>query len=317
MVSKNLVARVIYPFYIANQNPFIQIFGLPKSEPAAIVNDGSLGLITALDMVSNTVQGHNANEALVLDGESYRLNFEFKYAVDGTEYLMQLPVVRHSSGRFDNFIRSWHHVFRLSNAEQKQFLANQLSYDYAYNGRQIISVDTGQSGIGDLRLGVARYLMKSQTPSPRQAVMRASIKLPTGDSEKLMGSGGTDISLEIAMQDENLLSRYRIGVFGQVGALWLGSSDLFYDVQRHVVAYGAAGMTWNYSNGVILRSQLNLHSSFYDSNIVDIGGDSVQFTVGGSILYSGANRVDIGITENLFTNATPDFGVNVTYRSLF
>jgi hypothetical protein len=311
VLPQHVFANAIYPFYISNQNPFIQIFGLPRSEPAYLLANNQFEQITTLDIVNNTVKGSNSHEELVLDGESYRLNFAFKYTFDDTEYTLQLPLVRHTSGRFDNFIRSWHQFFGLSNDEQKQFPANQLNYYYARNGNKIVDITKGVSGIGDLQIGLARYF------EGRRTVVRASLKLPTGDVDKLMGSGAPDVSFTVSSQDANLLSQYHIGLYGQLGLLWLGASDLFPAIQRHTVALGTAGFSWHYWKVVVLRSQLDLHSPFYKSSIVDIGGSSVQLTVGGSLVFSRRHRMDIGVTENLFSDATPDIGLNLTFRSLF
>ena len=316
-IFQSVSAKAIYPFYFSNQNPFIQIFALPRSEPASLLRNNRFEQITALDIVNNTVEGKDADENLVLDGETYRLNAAIKWSLSDTEYTLQLPFICHSSGRFDNFIRSWHHFFGLSNDEQKQFGPNHLSYYYVNNGRQLVDIANDVSGIGDLQFSMARYLSGTSARNSRQTVVRATLKLPTGDADKLMGSGAPDVSFTMAVQDATLLSQYHMGVYGQIGVLWLGASDLFYDIQRHTVAYGTAGFTWHYWNMVLLRSQLDLHSPFYNSDIVHIGGDSVQLTVGGTLVFSHRHRMDIGVTENLFTDATPDIGLNLTFRSLF
>lgn len=316
-LSQNVSARTVYPFYLNNQNPFIQIFGLPRPQPAELLNSNGLEQITSLDIVNNTVQGSNAGEKLVLDGESYRLNLAYRYTYGETEYAFQVPFVRHTSGRFDNFIRNWHHFFGMSNDEQRQFKANQLSYFYQDNSGQIINIDSATSSIGDIQFSIAHELKEGDTPGAAKTVIRASLKLPTGNPDKLTGSGAPDLAVAIASQNDALLSRFNLGLYGQAGVLWTGSSDLFSGLQRRTVAFGTAVINWYFSRHIEFRTQLDLHSSFYNSSIVDIGGNSVQLNVGGTVIFAPQHRLDIGVTENLFSDATPDIGLNLVYRHLF
>lgn len=307
-------ADEFYPFYVANQNPFIQIFGLPRADTAKLLSDGESQQFTALDVVNNTVQGSDAHDTVVLDGETYRLNLGYKFSVKDIEYSVDIPLISHTSGYFDNAIRHWHSLLGISNDEQKQFPANHLKYLYTHNGKTLINIDRNTSGIGDIQIGIASRVSKRQLKQLSSLAFRTTIKLPSGNSGYLMGSGAPDIAFAISSQADHLQSIPGAGLYGDLGILWLGRAKQFSETQRRLVEFGTVGFSWKIVNNVVFHSQLDMHTSFYNSQIVDIGGNSVQLTVGGAYIGQMNNRFDVGITENMLTDATPDFGINFVYR---
>jgi hypothetical protein len=307
---------VVLPYYFSNQNPFIQIFVLPRAEPHVFLPKKSLLTITSLDIVNNTVQGKTKNETLILDGETYRFNFAMKYGLTRNINLnFDLPIVKHASGRFDNFIRNWHDFFGLSNREQEQFEPNQLQYLYSNNGIERVNISSNQQGVGDARLAVT--YKENETQSKNNIIYRLYLKLPTGNAEKLLGSGAVDVGFSASTQSPTYLKEYYSGIYGQLGFVWLGKSDLFEDVQRRLATFGSATIDWDYWRPVVFKAQLDIHSAYYRSDIVDLGGNSVQLTVGGTIELDKKSQIDIGVTENLMTDATPDIGLNLSYWSRF
>lgn len=303
----------IQPFYLNNQNPFIQIFGLPKAESARLVANGHFRSITTLDIVNNTVQGEMGSEKLVLDGETYRLNMALRYGLSQlSEFGVDIPLIEHRQGRFDNFIRNWHDFFGLSNKEQKQFEPNQLNYYYQNNSNKKIDIHDNQSGVGDIRLSLAGSGTTVINWLPETLIYRALVKLPTGDSKKLLGSGAFDAALSVSQKNNNLLMDYYSEFMGQVGILWLGKSDLFPDMQRRYAIFASSSIDWDYWKPLVFKAQLDFHSSFYKSEIGHLGKSSVQLTVGGAINIGKDTHFDIGVSENLITDSTPDIGLNLS-----
>lgn len=271
-----------------------------------------------MDVASNTVKGESAGEEFILDGETSRFSFMLKYGIsDYVEVDVVAPYVKHSHGRFDNFIQNWHDFLGLSNEEQKQFSPNNLHYYYKYKDKELINITDNTSGIGDIKLGISFDLSSFSFTRAREIIVRLGLKLPTGSAEQLLGSGAADYSLSIAANDDKLGYGNFISLFGQAGILLVGQSDLFSDVQKRFVFHGSAGFDWFYWDPVVLRTQLDVHSSFYESDIEHLGESSVQLTVGGTIWLSKDMSVDIGVSENMVTDSTPDVGLNLVFRSGF
>lgn len=301
------------PLSISNQNPFIQIFGLPATQTARLLPPGGSAAGVTFDLANNSTINKQAGvDEITLDGESYRLSLSLRRTMsNGIELGAELPLVGHHGGVMDNFIEGWHDTFGLTNSQRNQSPSNTLKYEYRHNGVVVMGFSESNNGVGDLRLFAARELYHT----PEEALsLHATLKLPTGDADQLHGSGAADLALSAAHMKERWLSRWRLSTLLNGGVLLLGESDRFSERQRNAVLFGSTGIIWD-SHGLIdLKAQLDVHSAFYRSDLEQLGSNTIQLTVGGSIHFSPAARLDLGVGENLFTDTTPDFLINIAFR---
>lgn len=304
------------PFSIKNQNPFIQIFGLPTTQQARVLPLDGEAIEVVLDIANNSVINKKAgNEEITLDGETYRLSLILRHGVgNGMEVGAELPLVAHSNGVMDNFIEDWHDTFGLTNSERNKTTSNTLNYDYRRDGAAVLGFTQPNNGVGDIRLFAARKLFQN---SEGALSLHASLKLPTGDADQLHGSGAADLALSAAHIRERWLSRWQLSTFINGGLLFLGESDQFSDIQNRTVAFGGAGVIWDSHSLIDLKAQIDAHSAFYRSDLDQLGSDTVQLTVGGSIHFSTTARLDLGVGENLLTDTTPDFLINIAYKQSY
>lgn len=301
------------PFSIKNQNPFIQIFGLPTTQQARLLPANGEAIEVALDIANNsTINKTAGNETITLDGESYRLSLSLRRAVgNGIEVAAELPLVGHHNGVMDNFIEGWHDTFGLTNSERNQSPSNVLNYDYRRNGIAVMSIAQPDNGLGDIRLSAAKKLYHDAKGA---LSLHASLKLPTGDADQLHGSGAPDLALSAAQMSERWLSRWQLSTFFNGGLLLLGKSDRFSDIQRNSAFFGSTGIIWDSHSLIDLKAQLDGHTALYRSDLDQLGTDTLQLTVGGSIHFSPSARLDLGVGENLFTDTTPDFLINIAFK---
>jgi len=61
---------------------------------------------------------------------------------------------------------------------------------------------------------------------------------------------------------------------------------------------------------------MDLHTAFYDSELKQLGS-SMQLLAGGTARMPGNVLLDLGISEQLITDATPDVGFYLSLRHLF
>ena len=305
-------AQTSAPFSIKNLNPFIQVYGLPTTEPADLKLDKTYASMISLDIANNSILAQRGNEEIILDGETYRLAYTFRYGLGhNSEIGFEIPLIAHSNGFLDNFIEGWHDFFGLTNEQRNKTPSNNLHYQYQVNNSQVINIETPSQGIGDIRLFVARQLNKT---SDSAMSLHTGLKLPTGDAEQLHGSGATDLSVSLAYIKRDWLSSLELTTFANGGVLFLGQGDVLSDIQRDVVGFGSAGLIWDNSNVIDLKAQLDVHSSVYDSQLDQLGKKTVQLTVGGSVYINPTMRLDIGVGENLTTDTTPDFLINLALK---
>ncbi|HTZ41574.1 MAG TPA: DUF3187 family protein, partial [Syntrophales bacterium] len=186
----------ILPFHTQNQSPVIQIFGLPAINDSRILPAGGKELTLVLDVANNYVDDTARNEHIVLDGETYRLDLAGRFGIGNRlELGFEIPYIFQSGGVLDGFIESYHSTFGLPQGGRDQAPKGRLLFNYQRNGATLFQVDQCISGIGDLRLTAGFQVYRDETESLRALALRASLKLPTGDSNELRGSGSTDLAL--------------------------------------------------------------------------------------------------------------------------
>ena len=196
-------------FLLRNQNPFLQIFGLPPFQSAEIAMAGRYKYDLSLDIANHADAGDNAVEDFVIDGESYFLTLSLRRRVhDRLELGVDLPLVAHADGFLDNSIESWHDTFGMSNTKRRG-PSNQLGFQYSRDGTVLYRLDSSSAGLGDIQLTAAMPLREPEGDDRRTVTLRSSIKLPTGDADELRGSGAADISVGLYVADRRTLLESR------------------------------------------------------------------------------------------------------------
>jgi len=313
------LADATSPFYNVNQNPLIQLNGLPPLEKGIVMESGMSSANVIMDITSSSISEVDQQEQIILDGETYRLNLMFRhglkqpvFGMKGVEVGIDIPFISHRGGSLDGFIRNWHNVFGLSNSERDQFQDDQLQYQYRRNGVTAFRMLNTSSSIGDIRLSAAWQLACRHSDETVCSALRASLKLPTGKAEKLSGSGGLNFSL--AHTTSRTYQRYTFNYGG--GLLFNGPSDLLDEQQKNVVGFANAGINYQPElfPWMVLKAQLDGHSAMYDSALKNLGSDSVQINIGGSILFSAKTALDIGVVEDIVTSTVPDVAFHLALR---
>jgi hypothetical protein len=293
------------PIYLANQNPFVQIYGLPKSEAGFITPKGKLDA-TFLYYVSNNAFSDTASngETMTWDGETSQVTMKLRYGLfERLEVGIDMPYVQQGGGYWDSVIRNFHSLVGFPNDRQEEFDKNQI--DYSVNGKTYL--DNDHSGLGDIRFTAALPLLIESERSRRALAIRSVLKLPTGDSAYLLGSGGTDISMGLAYTDKELLAIINTVLTANLGAVYMSDSDVLSEMQRNVAGYGGISADWLALKWLEVKLQLDMHSAMYDTELIQLGS-SIQLLAGGTIHVPGDVLIDFGISEQLVTDATPDVG---------
>ena len=286
------------PFVVRDQNPLLAGFGLPTAMPSDIPDD----LTGRFDLYwgSSALMQERGNEALLVDAETReaRLTLQGSFMDGGIGWQLQLPYRYTGGGNLDSFIDSWHDTFGLPDGARSALPRDQIGIAYTRAGTRELNINSSATGAGDIQAAIG-YQMPNDL-----AVLAAwlTLKLPTGDADKLTGSGGTDVSLLLAAQRQ-LSARW--SVFGQAAATYLGEGDLLPDRQRNVVWSGMTGVGFETWRGLSLKVQIDAHTAAYDSDL-DFFSDAVVLTVGGDYLFESGWRLDLGVSEDIAVEHSPD-----------
>ena len=302
---------------LRNQNPFLQIFGLPPFQAANLATDGETKYDLIFDLVSHADDGENRFEEVVVDGESYFLTLSLRRGVTrNLELGIDVPLVGHAGGFLDNAIESWHDLLGLSNGK-RDGTRNELGFRYSGNGDDLYELDSSTFGIGDIQLTAAVPLRRPSENSDLALAVRSSIKLPTGDADELRGSGTTDFSTGLYASDKRTLWQRDLDLSGFAGVLLLGEGEVLTDIQRSTVPYGGIAAAWWMTERFAITTQIYAQGEYFDSDLDELGGSSLQLAVGFDYrLQRNGLSLLFSIVEDAAPNktTTPDFGVHFSIR---
>ncbi len=301
-------ARPVTPFFTFNQSPLVQLYGLPAIGEARILDPGEQRYRLQADIASNYTVGRKGGESILLDGETTRLTLAFSgHGGRNFEWGLAIPYVSHSGGMLDGFIRQWHDVFGLPQGGRAEAADDVLDYRYVRDGQTLIGQTQEGEGVGDVRLSGGWQLRRPGADDNSALALRASLKLPTGDSTLLHGSGGTDLALWLT----GAYGGYGLGpsasVYGGFGALLMNQGDVLPQQQRSYVPFGSLGAGAWVLPRLSLKLQLDFNGAIYrDSGLAQLGDDSLQLSMGGSLRLAKHTRIELAVVEDVAVATAPD-----------
>jgi len=289
-------------------------FGFPEStEGSEILLRGQRAWDTSLILASHNVDDIRGGEDLRLDGETTRFAFTYRYGLsDRLDIGVEVPYLWHQAGNLDSFVDRWHDVFgSLGGGARANREDDQLELFYADSQATLVDVSDDADGIGDIRLHAGWRLSESER---RKSALRFSIKFPTGDSDDLLGSGGTDISLGYASDVVGLLGNAKLNGFYRVNLTYLGEPDRLADRHNNLVGQFSFGLGYHLHRIVDVRLQSRIRSAVYDSEIESLGGTSVSLTFGADFRVSDRYRLVFSVGEDVKVGSAPDVAFQIALR---
>ncbi len=298
----------IIPFNSRNQSPIVQIFGLPSAGSAVVLPQGGKDAYLMLDHSSNYVDADLGGEQVVLDGETTRLTLGGRYGLTRSlEVGIEIPYVYHGGGFLDGFIINYHDLFGFPQGGRDQAPRDRLLYQYRRGGVDKLKIDSSGGGLGDVALTGGLQLYNDAAPYPRAVALRAEIKLPTGDSGSLRGSGSTDFSLWITGSDAFELPLGEGAVFAAAGLMVMTNGSVLSDQQENYVGFGSLGAGWKPLSWLAFKVQMDAHTPFYrDSDLKSLSANAAQLLIGGTLALSERTSLDIAVSEDIAVNTSPD-----------
>lgn len=293
-------------FPLRNHNPFLQIYGLPTFQTNDLVAHGHTDFSLSYDVANDADDADRLGERLIIDAESQVLNLSLRRRFgERFELGIDVPWVRHSGGYLDSVIFNFHDLVGLSNSS-RDGPDDQYRLFFEQEGEILLDTDAPTSGIGDVQLTAAMEL--------GVATLRAGIKLPTGDPDKLTGSGAADLSLGLYGGSSTILFDRDLAYSGFLGVLVLGDGDVMSEIQRSAVPYGGAALRWQATPKIALATQLYVQGSYFDAALNELGGNTFQLSFGADFRLKNS-FLRFAIVEDIAAAAAPDFALHLSFRS--
>jgi len=310
----------ITPFSSFNQSPLVQIYGLPHDTGADIVSSGIFKMNLNQDLSSNYTASNRAGEQIILDGETYRTTIAARYGIAPRwEAGIELPYLVQGGGFLDSFVIGWHNTFGLPQGGRDIAPKNRLNYSYSKVGVQKLRMNHSASGIGDISLtGGFRLYDDYKTDHHDRVALKAALKLPTGNSSYLFGSGSTDFMFQLCASSNNFTEFGSLGVYGSLGALVMSGGDILQDQHNPLVGVGTFGIGWGPTSWISFKLQLNSTTPFYrGSSLNEISKSSLLLTSGGSIKLPEGYLLDIGVGEDVAVATASDVSFHLGLSKSF
>jgi hypothetical protein len=290
------------PFTVRDQNPLLAGFGLPSAMPTRLASAEDRSWSGGLDLFwgSTALIQQSASEALIVDAETREARLTLQKPLSNRFSIqLQLPYRYTGGGNLDGFIDGWHDAFGLPDGARSQLPSDDINIAYVRNGSRQLSTTSSASGLADIQAEVGYDLVASEA-SALSAWL--SVKLPTGDADKLTGSGAADVSFILA-GERRLNSDW--SVFGQAAVTRLGEGELLSYRQEDVVWSGLAGLSGRVWQGLSLKAQIDAHTAAFDSNL-DFLNEAIVLTVGGDYRFASGWLMNIGVSEDIAVEHSPD-----------
>lgn len=296
-----------------SQHAYNAIFGLPVVAPRLVQ---TLEWQISIEHSNQFAGGRSGGERLQLDGESTRLALKHRQRLASCwQWEATLPLVSHSEGAFDRAIDDWHQFFGLPDANRDNSDFGALAYQYEDAQGVRHDITRPQSGIGDVQLAL-QYALGCQATADStgaDAMIRAGVKLPTGNVNELRGSGEVDVFADWQSPIWSNQRRWYGGA--SLGILINGATDRFAE-QEDIVLYGSLGTQFAVHQKLRFIAQLDGHSAFYKSALRELGDPALNLIVGARYLPGSAYTFEMSISEDAAIDTTPDIVARLamTYR---
>ncbi|MEQ9465194.1 MAG: DUF3187 family protein [Haliea sp.] len=299
------------PLYVKNLSPVAGLLGLPSPRAAQLADPGSLQFATHMAIASHFAVDSNGREAVVLDGETWRLAFDFRYGLaEDWELQLELPVQTHDGGSLDSLIDGWHDLWGMPDGGRKQVPRDRLNYRYA-SAAGDFELQDSSGGIGDITLALHRTLYRDDR---WQLSAGAGYKFATGRERDFLGSGAEDGFL--VLRAGHAAPGSRLSWQGQAGYLRAGRYDLPGAVQQRDLWFAGVGVVWAWRDALSLLLQLDSHSAPLDSDLTALGETALLLTAGARWRFSEDWALDLGFVEDVRVETAPDvtFQASLRYR---
>jgi hypothetical protein len=300
------------PLYSFNQSPLIQIYGLPALGESRVLGPEESTLAVHLQIANHFTGASNSVETLSLDGETRRLTLHWRQGLPGSrEWGFELPHVSHNGGFLDTYIEEFHDIFGMQQNGRTDLPRNRVDYRYTRQGVNLVNLDHAVGGVGDVRVFAGKPVDTQTASGGYTAAWRASLKLPTGDDDKLLGSGSTDLAMWLSAATTRPPDQWNL--YGGSGLMLMSEGNVMPAQQRHYVVFGTLGLSMNFLPRLSVKGQLDTHSPFYsDSGLRQLGRYAVLGLLGVEWELKPGKYVMFSVSEDMVVGASPDVAFNLS-----
>ncbi len=301
------------PLPEADLSPLIANIGLARmDETAALPNTRQGQWRLTSSTASHSSQNADGSEMSLFDGETTRISLAAEWRLAERYSIgVELPYFIHARGALDGVVEQWHDWFGFPNNLRDLVPPDQIDFRYSDNGMLLLDNQRSQHGIGDVRLTGS---WQWQNTATSDKAIRLAIKVPTGDSDRLTGSGGMDIALGLVADNNELGASARWSSFYRAYAIIVGKPDRLASRARRLIGQANGGLSFRAHERLTLTAQATIRSQAYDSALRMLGDPALQLNVGGSVKLGERLQLAIAVGEDVRVDTAPDVTIALALR---
>ena len=265
---------------------------------------------------NNFSEGLGEQQSILLDGESLNTELSINYGLGNkAELSLVLPYSKHGGGNLDGFIENWHSFFDLPDGGRRYSPKDRLLYQVKNNGKESFALGPNSSAaLGDISIIFSKNLLDRKNQLWK---VSAGVKLPSGKFAELSGSDFTSF-FSMAHYSNLSILRFPKWNFNQtLGVLKNNADDLFETKVKGLVYFGSSQIGRRIGERLNLKLQLDYHTSFYSSDLKQLGNASAQLVLGGTVKLGDLFALDISVSEDIAANTAPDVTFSLGLRRSF
>ena len=247
---------------------------------------------------TNTTQEDNAgSEFSIIDAENYRYELMLGYRHKDWVFQSRLPFMATEGGELDQTIEKWHDLFGFPEGDRNDYPRDQVNIQYIRDGVIEYSQTEKSSGVGDLSIALGHH------PAGEVGYF-IGIELPTGSEEDYTGNEGIDLSLWL-LGDAPITET--ASLYGLFGITFPADDGALQGLIANEIWVAQGGLTYRYSDAVLMFAHLDFHSRSIDGSDLDAFGNSLQIQLGlGFDRLIDNYRLDLFFSEDIAVGTAPD-----------
>lgn len=295
-------------FQIRDQNPMVLPYGLPMKAYAELPDKGKWrGFISYSRSRTSLQQGDpQGEEYLVVKGETARTDLMLFRGLEKNWALgLHIPLITHSAQGLGGILGGSSSNFEGADGKP---VGSGLAFLYRRDGVDKLSFSHGVSGVGDVSCLLG---YQWQREGADRLALYLQFKFPTGDSDKLLGSGSVDYANWFTASTQ-LTDRWLIN--GDFGFSMLGTGDILPDQQRKFILFGGLGAEWAWRPEVRLKLQMDHHGSMFRKTNIQFFDKVLMLSGGVSLKLYKSYYADFAIVDDFFRGHSPDVTIHFALR---
>jgi len=300
------------PLQTTNRFPLHLLFLKPRPVRASLPSQGDLETTLALEYSNTYFDYQNSHWNALMDMEMLVADLSLVYGFTSKLALrLDLPFVSMGGGFLDGFLENFHDAIGTSNYGRENRPKNTFGYQVTKDGRLWLQADEGSMQMADITVSTQIELIKPRDNGKAVGSLLLSLKLPTGDSDRGLGSGQLDAGIYLPMR----WSSGRWWFFVMPGAAFIGKPDTQgADITSRNSFSLFGGVAYDYNQTTAWLVQLNYYTSpIEETGLSELDRGALELDIGFHHRLTEGLILEFAFCEDL-TLALPDFNLRLGLR---